>query len=253
MAGTLTNTLDFYEILTRILKAWPETYTDSVYYRHKRINTFAVITAKADQNAYNLDKDSRYKDKNYFFSRRWKDSGYRDSELGFDYPALMCVENQDKIKNLLQPTQGHKVELAFFLTDLMPQKESNATDISEQRTFEQIGADMRVLFSELTKELGYFVWSRYDDGGGFSAWEWNSDRWMKAQGYTIERSAWLKTKIKAREQELTITPRYGFWGDNLAEMPFYLTIEIQPCPSDVAFSYDYTDQDKKPDSPNKVL
>lgn len=251
MAGRLTSPIDFYEIIVRILRAWPETVTDDVYYRYRRINTFAAITAKADQNAYNLDKDSRYKDKAYFYSRRWELNGFKDSDLNFDYPALVCIENQDNITNLFQPTEKHKVQLAFFLTDLMPQKESNVTDIAEQRTFEQIGADMRKLLTELTNELKEFVYSRYDDGGGFSAWGWYSDRWMQAQGYTIERQNWLKTKIS--EREIISTPRYGFWGDNLAEMPFYLTIEIQPCYDHVAFDYDYDDYRKLPDTPHRVL
>lgn len=247
----IKNTTDFYAILVDILKAWPETIDSGKYLRYKRINTFAVVTAKADQNAYNLDKDSRYKDKTYFFSRRWEDNGFKDSELNFDYPALVCVENQDTIKNLFQPTEKHTVQLAFFLTDLMPQKESDVTNISEQRTFEQIGADMRVLLTQLTNEIGQFVWSRYDDGGGFSAWGWNSDRWMLAEGYTIERTAWLKANIT--ERELTTTPRYAFWGDNLAEMPFFLTVEIQPCPDQVSFDYNFTDYNKYPDNPHRVL
>ena len=120
--AAITNTTTFYEIITRILKAWPETISNGEYLRHKRLNTFAVVTAKADQNAYNLDKDSRYKDKNYFYSRRWELNGFKDSDLAFDYPALICVENQDTIKNLFQKTKKHTVELAMFLTDLMPQK-----------------------------------------------------------------------------------------------------------------------------------
>lgn len=247
----LTNTIDFYTILANVLRAWPETFSDGEYLRHRRINTFAVVTAKADQNAYNLDKDSRYKDKAYFYSRRWELNGFKDSDLNFDYPALVCIENMDKITNLFQPSEKHTVELAFFLTDLMPQKESDVTDIPEQRTFEQVGADLRTLEAELFRELGYIAWSRYDDGGGFSSWDWRSVRWMEAQGYTIEKTVYLKTKVKVRE--LASTPRYGFWGDNLAERPFYLTIEIQPCPADVAFDYDFTTYSKRPDNPHRVL
>lgn len=251
MAGTLTNTIDFYEILARIIRAWPETVTDGVYYRHKRINTFAVIPGRADQNTFNLDKDSRYKDKAYFYSRRWELNGSKDSALNFDYPALKVIENRDNITKLFQPTEGHTVNLAFYLTDLMPQKTSEVTDISEQRTFEQIGADLRQLLTELTNELAQFVYSRYDDGSGFSAWGWYSDRWMQAEGYTIERQNWLKTKIVDRE--LTTTPRYGFWGDNLAELPFFLTIKIDPCPAAVDFDYNYNTYRKLPDTPQKVL
>lgn len=251
MAGTLTNTVEFYEILARIVRAWPETVTNDTYYRYKRINTFAAITARANQNAFNLDKDSRYKDKPYFYSRRWELNGFKDSELNFDYPALICVENEDRITNLFQPTEKHTVNLAFFFTDLMPQKQSEVTDISEERTFEQLGADLRKLLTEFTNELKEFVYSRYDDGSGFSEWGWYSDRWMKAEGYTIERQNWLKTKIVDRE--LTTTPRYAFWGDNLAELPFFLTIEINPCPTSVDFDYTYDTYRKLPDTPHKVI
>lgn len=251
MAGTLTSPIDFYNILVRIIRAWPETVTDGVNLHYRRINTFAAITAKADQNAYNLDKDSRYKDKPYFYSRRWELNGFKDSELNFDYPALVCIENQDDIKSLFQPSKKHTVQLAFFLTDLMPQKESDVTRAGEQRTFEQIGSDMRKLLDELMTELGQFVWSRYDDGGGFSAWGWYSQRWMTSQGYTIEKQNALKTKI--RERELISTPRYGFWGDNLAEMPFYLTIEVQPCFDAVAFDYEYDTYRKLPDTPHSQI
>ena len=250
MAGTIGSTIDFYNILAKIVKAWPETVTADVYQRQKRINTFAVVPVQDKQTAHNLDKDSRYKNKTYFYSRRWELNGFKDSALNFDYPALICVENNDTIKRLFQPTATHKVKLAFFLSDLMPQKESEVTAVGEQRTFEQIGVDMRVLLTELTNEIAQFVWSRYDDGSGFSDWGWNSERWMIAEGYTIEKTNTLKSKIEETGKDIDLVPHYGYWGDNLAELPFFLTIEIVPCPTAVVFDYATNTYNKLPDDAN---
>jgi len=222
------------------------------YLRHKRINTFAVIPASADKNTLNLDKDSRYKDKLYFYSRRWEKSGFKDSELAFDYPTLTIVENQDTISKPFAKLSKHTVELAFYLSDLMPQKDSEVTDISEERTFEQIGADMRELFTQFNNELGQFYYSRYNDGTGFSPWGWYSLRWMESEGYTIEKQNALSTKLHV--SELNFTPRYGFWGDNLADMPYFMIVEIDPCAdSTPSFDYDYKTYRRLPDSPHRAL
>jgi hypothetical protein len=245
MSAQLNSPKEIYQILVRIVKAWPETYSDDVYYRNRRINTFAAIPVKSGQNSHNLQKDSRYKDKDYFYSRKWAGGGFKDSELEYDYPALVCVETQDTIKSPFDKSKRHTVNLAFFLTDLMPQKLDGATPTAEQRTFEQVGEDLRRLLDELLREIGQFVWSRYDDGGGWSAWAWNSEKWIDAQGYaSVEKQAYLRSKIKTKE--MAIAPAYGYWGDNLAEFAFQLEIELTPC-QEVTFDYTSTTETKLPD------
>ena len=86
------NELQFFNILYRIVKAFPQTIQSdgsvSKEIKCKRLNTFAVLWDVAQLNTDNLEKDIRYKKKGLFFSRKWEDSGFNSSKIGFDYPVL---------------------------------------------------------------------------------------------------------------------------------------------------------------------
>jgi hypothetical protein len=240
----IRNTIEFYNILTSVIRSWPESSENEKYNRHRRINTFAAIPVRSGQNSHNLEKDSRYKNQTYFFSRKWENSGYRDSELSYDYPSLICVESRDEITRPFSSAMEKRANLAFFLCDLMPQKNSMPTRHEELRTFEQVGSDLRSLIDELITELSNFCYGQYNDGSGFSSNQWYSLDWCIRNSYDYRIIKKLPSYIKS--QKIEITPSYGYWGDNLAEFAFQLEIKLDPCER-VEFEYENNNIKKLPD------
>ena len=74
---------DFLRILAQAVK-----YSQRTANKHEQLQTFAWLRFMYDFNTENLEKNINYKNKDYFYSRKWELSGHPASNVTFEYPGL---------------------------------------------------------------------------------------------------------------------------------------------------------------------
>lgn len=144
----MNSVLEFYELLYRIVRGWPVYESGGKILKCKQLQTFATLREEAELSSGTLEKDIRYKDKKYFYSREWEYKNFRPSELSFDFPALILFQNNFDLKASVGCSEKD-VEWKLCVLDEAPMKiESGTVDLSnycQARTWEEIEADTQEL------------------------------------------------------------------------------------------------------------
>jgi hypothetical protein len=161
----ITDLLEFYSILYRVVKGWPASYASSTSQetRSERVNTFGVVRSLADFDTDNLQKTVEYAGRKHFFSRVWHDSEYQPNALRVEYPALAVREDTFSLSDPLDAKSGKRrttFNLTLLMCDKLPSKEDNSIDpVSSARRIEEVGNDVRVRMAQLLLVLGRFVYA----------------------------------------------------------------------------------------------
>lgn len=112
-----------------------------------RLNTFAVLYDESHIEAGNLGKSARYKQADYFFSRKWELTGANSNKIEFEYPAMFMWEENEVGTSPSEGKARFDTTLRFVILDKMQQGDKPCIncDPCESRTDEQLQDDIKTL------------------------------------------------------------------------------------------------------------
>ena len=180
--------LDFFKILYTISRNYPqEFYNESPTIQkeltHKRTNTFAVVYKQAQVEANNIEKDTRYKDKDLFYSRYWEEQQQHPSEIKFYYPALLVAEGPTTFDKAFEQGYNERILFNFMLFDKMPDKQVDMSNEypGKMRTFEEIGEDLKSIMQNILFQLADFSYFTITDNLTNIFEGWYPSSWVEAK------------------------------------------------------------------------
>lgn len=233
--------LDFYDVLYRIVKGWPASYSSATSQetRSDRINTFGVIRGMSDFDADNLKKNMSYTEKTFFFSRDFDSSQHQPNALRTKYPALGVREDTFQLIEPLDIGSGKRRmfhNLTLILADQLPEHENNYIDpVSSARTVEEVGNDLRIKASQLLLLIGRFVYVKAYLSSNLVFEGWYDEthiQTLASAGIVIDQ---YSTEDMLLSYITGIAPTnaevfYSMGGDNLAILAMPIIIETRSCP-----------------------
>ena len=168
---------DFYSILATIVRNYPSTQDMPCL----RPQAFAVLQHIEQLNAQNIDKDSRYINSPYFYSRKFAERNLQNpSDLTFEFPLLVVMEGQSTVQN-----NQLKTQFDFFILDKMPQKVVAQMSKCSQRTIEQIHNDLKQMLLNVLASAKDFQKVSFDIGlNSYSGYYPMS--WVRANATNIQ-------------------------------------------------------------------
>lgn len=236
----ITDLLEFYSIIHRIVRGWQPSYlsSDSQEMRHKRLNTFAVVRSLYDIDAENVLKTVEYAGRDFFFSRSFHDSEYQPNALRVDYPALLVREDTFSLTEPLDIKSSKRRtvhNLTFLLCDKMPEREDNFIDpVSSARRIEEVGNDVRIRMAQVLLVLGRYVYAKTYLAGIFVFEGWFDTQQLEAlktagviiDQYIIEDSlVGYITNVAPTQAEVF----YEVTSSNLVVCSMTLSVEVSNC------------------------
>lgn len=203
--------LDFLKILYVISKNFPKTFVNDgqkdIELKCKRTNTFGVVYKKNQVNADNLEKDIRYKNSELFYSRHWEETQVHPSKIKFYYPAFLVAEAETIMENIVNTGYAETVTFNFMVLDKMPKKlTENNIGPCAQRTFEELGEDLKKIARQIFFELSLFGYFEFTDSLNNPYKGWFSSKWIEAQyeagninsyNCVAELSAYIQGTVKS--------------------------------------------------------
>jgi hypothetical protein len=182
------STLDFFKILYTITRNYPQTfYSESANIQkeltHKRTNTFAVVYKQSQINADNIEKDTRYKDKDLFYSRHWEELQQHPSEIKFYYPALLVAEGATTFEKAFDQGYDERIVFNLMLFDKMPDKQVDMSNEypGKMRTFEEIGEDLKEIMQNIMFQLADYSYFTITDNLSNTFEGWYPTSWVEAK------------------------------------------------------------------------
>lgn len=222
--------LVFFGILANISRAMPQVKVKGSFASCLRINTFAAIHSEEMLNADNLFKDERYIGKNHFFSRYWEKNGSRPSDIHYCYPMLALSEGSgtETIKdgNVKSCTQ-----FQLMMCDQMPHKKHDCK-YCQERTYEEVGRDIKKLMRRVFKELMSYNWTRVMIDGQWTPYQWLPSSYVDkclGNGDISNQESCGKLSSYIREKELKGEIFYDQMDDNLAMYIVTITVCFDDC------------------------
>lgn len=161
--------ITFYRLLKEGVQVMPQ--STNIY---DALQSFAVLRSRTDANAENLNKNVLYKDKAFFYSRKWEQLGFSESKLLISFPILMALELPGEIKGPF--TTKSKVVNRIQLMAGFPNQEyleENHLTLPNMPVMEEI---YELMLNHLLWIMNYISRSIYAsvDGGDY-AW-YNEDK-----------------------------------------------------------------------------
>jgi len=196
---------DLYRIIREAAEVMPEAEL-----KINRLNCFAVVRNASELNAENLNKNVVYKDKEFFFSRRWAARGYPSNKIEFDFPAVIAIELPGAIS--MPFTKQRKNRTRLQLSAVFPNEEIlGSTQFTRPKT-PQLEEIYKAMLDNISFVLEYIsgAVNASIDGG---AYEWHNKEkleYLKTQSiitsYQINQGAtatFLKQLNNANQQANT--------------------------------------------------
>jgi len=87
---------DFYRLLGEAVRYSPESEN-----KYDQLQTFVVMRSLADLNAESFGRTSLDRFRNFFYSRRWEDTGYTSS-IQPEFPALIAIDRSARLTNFMR-------------------------------------------------------------------------------------------------------------------------------------------------------
>lgn len=258
----MNSELTFYEILWRLVRAWPETKV-----RHERLNGFAILESIASMESPSFGKDYRHYSGRTYYSREWEQGGLAADANAIEFPALALYEFDFSARGFsrVSRVQGlHQFEV--YLLAPMPEPVPNGVDYDREQfyTFEEMSSILKGMATSLMAELESFVRVTHlstagvsssdfgsDFGPDFSSLDpddtlasylgWQSQKWMdqlvsqnSIAGYQYDLN--LNSYIDTREISGPVTPY--MLSDGLMGYSFRLQVASDVCRTVSGFDYD---------------
>jgi len=107
----------------------------------KRLHTWAALENMSDLNAENLAKVPLEREKVYFYSRSWAKSEFNPSNVTFDYPVMVAVEEDIPLDGFLMdgPMKTcYNLNIAFLdkFDEACSKKGTGCTDCAKRNRYE---------------------------------------------------------------------------------------------------------------------
>jgi hypothetical protein len=152
-------TIQLAAVLARIVRnSIAQTDAQGAPIECSRLNTFAVIYDQAEMQTENIGKTPDYKQKDYFFSRKWSLAGGNSNAIAWDFPALFIWEGAQTTDAPFDSQSQVTQNYTFALSDKMPvgDKQCKNCKYCEKRDIEQVVQDLRALANKLLATLSLF-------------------------------------------------------------------------------------------------
>lgn len=249
MQTELDSLLTFYNICKQIVAGWPATTVGSnnVEDRKKRLNTFGVFRSVDDLNSDSAMKNLKYSSTDYFFSRPFFESGHNPDNLLVEYPVVGLSEVSFQFFDPLKTARRDVHRLNLIFADQIPefneqQQSDNEINVNDDRTVEQVGADLRTFAKSFLSVLGRWVYADVYTAPLTSAgYQWIDSLDAELNYHqAIDRTS-LSEFIGA-DNPLSGEIVYFATDDNLAILICQLNVVTRDCSEVIELDYNYLKQ-----------
>ncbi len=231
-----TTKTDIYNALASAVKFSPAC-TDKC----KQLQTFRVIEQGGGGMLTSANFGATYcdKDKPFFWSRAWHNSGYKEKVI-FDFPVLSVIETNYTVAQPLDPNSPRCYDFNITVLDKYSADcEKGKCSGCTGRTINEIYQDTETLLFSALHFLGDLVYAELNDGStGFYSKKM-LDGWLSngliagyEAGYSLGSALLQRTK-NATAYKASI-PAEGLYGNSIT-----LSVCLSPCEET---EYDFNNQ-----------